>query len=229
MCKREDRITVRFNGFLYQKYSDRPYYERVGGHYFLHRDTWIYYKGEIPEGYHIHHKDENTSNNTIENLEMLTAEDHRELHKEALIKRSTSPEHFEHLAKIRPLTVEWHGSKEGKEWHKAHALKTIHAPNSPKPFSKIIPVDKVCGVCQRVFISKNPKRQNTCSQECHNVKHNEKRTLRRKENAPERSCQHCTKPYTSVYKKQRFCCTQCKQASANARTAADRKSIQSNC
>lgn len=42
---------------------------------YVHRAVWEAFNGPVPEGYEINHKDENKSNNTLENLELLT---HRE-------------------------------------------------------------------------------------------------------------------------------------------------------
>lgn len=40
--------------------------------YLFHRVIWFYFKGEIPQGYEINHKDEDKTNNSIDNLELLT-------------------------------------------------------------------------------------------------------------------------------------------------------------
>jgi len=45
------------------------------------RVIWEKYNGTIPEGFHIHHKDGNVKNDSIENLEMLSARDHFLLHR----------------------------------------------------------------------------------------------------------------------------------------------------
>lgn len=42
----------------------------------LHREVWEYYKGSIPDGFEIHHKDFNRLNNDISNLECLSKKDH---------------------------------------------------------------------------------------------------------------------------------------------------------
>jgi hypothetical protein len=223
MAQREDRITIRFNGNLYQKYSDRPYFERVGGRYLLHRDVWEFHNGPIPKGFHVHHIDGDTSNNSIENLEMLEANAHRELHKPEVSARSQTEEHLAHLDAIRPLAAEWHGSEEGKEWHKGHAKNSIHKPGVAKPYSKIVPQEKTCNVCKKIFLSKNPKRQHTCSQRCHSIRHNQQRTVERHENAKERNCPHCGQAFKSVYTCQKFCCTKCKQDYANTTRALARK------
>ena len=42
---------------------------------YIHTALWIYFNGDIPEGYEINHRDLNQNNNTLSNLELLT---HRE-------------------------------------------------------------------------------------------------------------------------------------------------------
>ena len=54
----------------------------IGGKYILkHRYIWEQYNGQIPEGYVIHHIDEDKSNNNIENLRMMLCGDHSILHR----------------------------------------------------------------------------------------------------------------------------------------------------
>lgn len=45
-----------------------------------HRIVWESIHGEIPAGFHIHHKDRNPGNNDIGNLEMLTYKEHSRVH-----------------------------------------------------------------------------------------------------------------------------------------------------
>lgn len=40
--------------------------------YFVHRLVWSAFNGEIPEGMQINHKDEDKSNNRLDNLELVT-------------------------------------------------------------------------------------------------------------------------------------------------------------
>lgn len=47
----------------------------------LHRIIWECVNGEIPKGYDIHHKDENPSNNSIYNLELIEHRNHMALHR----------------------------------------------------------------------------------------------------------------------------------------------------
>ena len=47
---------------------------------YLHRHIWEEKFGEIPKGFIIHHKDGNTKNNLIENLQIMTQSEHLKLH-----------------------------------------------------------------------------------------------------------------------------------------------------
>lgn len=67
----------KFNGLTYYK-DERTgrYFSRMS----LSRVVWTYFNGEIPEGYEIHHVDENKSNDDITNLQMMTKSEHWKIH-----------------------------------------------------------------------------------------------------------------------------------------------------
>lgn len=87
MAKRE---TIIYNGQKYNRYPEsnrrhlRVYYWKHDKWkeppVALHRQVWMDNYGEIPPGYHIHHKDGNTENNSIENLECISPKDHVKKH-----------------------------------------------------------------------------------------------------------------------------------------------------
>ena len=52
----------------------------IHGYIFLHRYIWEKFNGQIPKGYHVHHRDLNPENNILENLELLTSSQHQSLH-----------------------------------------------------------------------------------------------------------------------------------------------------
>jgi hypothetical protein len=216
---RSDRSTLIFEGHKYQKYSDRPYYERVGGRYLLHREIWAYHNGEIPEGYHIHHLDGDTANNTLENLQCMPASEHRAEHTEEKRLRGRQQQQLEHLEKIRHLATEWHRSEEGRAWHKKHAEHSIKSPTAAKPYSKVVPVEGTCTICNTVFISKNPTRQIYCSNKCACKASN---TLKRAKilSTSAKKCVWCSKDIFTVYSRQRFCTNLCKSAFGNAKRKA---------
>lgn len=49
-------------------------------HWRLHRLIWTAVYGDIPEGYDIHHIDEDKNNNSISNLRLISHEEHVTLH-----------------------------------------------------------------------------------------------------------------------------------------------------
>lgn len=72
----------------YQYHFGRKFYQRQDGYWvcttlpslYAHRWVWIIRNGEIPPGKELHHKDEDPSNNAIENLQLLTCSEHLKLH-----------------------------------------------------------------------------------------------------------------------------------------------------
>lgn len=70
-------------------------YEEIrvsGKRHLKHRYVWEQHNGRIPKGYEIHHKDGDTHNNDIENLEMLSIHDHRSIHAKNQTGRKLTPE-----------------------------------------------------------------------------------------------------------------------------------------
>src|ERR1700678_3259022 len=84
----EPPLELELDGRIYRRYpnseqkSHQRYYTCVNDSGFrtYHRDLWEKHFGPIPEGYHIHHKDEDFFNNTIGNYECLTPKEHGERH-----------------------------------------------------------------------------------------------------------------------------------------------------
>ncbi|MEI3180990.1 MAG: HNH endonuclease signature motif containing protein [Lachnospiraceae bacterium] len=86
----------------------------------LHVYVWEFYNGPVPRGYHVHHRDEDKSNNDISNLELLSESDHLSLH-----GKEQADRHYERMVDnlnrhARPKANEWHASTKGREWHREH-------------------------------------------------------------------------------------------------------------
>lgn len=142
-----DEIII-FNGVEYKLLSNGKYYlsqstSNEGRRHAksLHVAIWEYHNGTtVPKGYEIHHKDGDSFNNDISNLECITIKEHRNLHTTKGSKKQEA-----HLDSIRPLSKEWHSSEEGLNWHREHAKKSIlSAPQK----------EHVCIVCGKTFTTR---------------------------------------------------------------------------
>ena len=71
---------VVFNGHRYTL-RNTGYYGRTNGkRTLLHRDMWEARRGPIPEGFDIHHRDEDRTNNRLDNFQLLSNAEHTRLH-----------------------------------------------------------------------------------------------------------------------------------------------------
>jgi hypothetical protein len=118
---------VEYRGHRYRRYPQakskthqRYFYGTEPRRGFLHRHVWEDERGLIPKGYNIHHIDEDTTNNAIENLECITILEHRNKH--PMVGESLARQ-VKHLASIRHKAAEWHRSEVGRQWHREKAAK----------------------------------------------------------------------------------------------------------
>jgi len=188
---------------LHQVHFNRKFYQDKKTGYWIscdyprtraHRWVWINIHGNIPKGYHIHHKDENKSNNSIENLELIEKSRHLSIHMQCPIRKKKAAENCN---RIRPLTKAWHASEIGKIWHKLHALQFNFGNRSPKTYQ--------CDQCANSFESSKPSNIRFCSNAC-------KSAWRRKcgKDNTERVCEICKMPFiTNKYSKVKFCGRRC--------------------
>ncbi len=199
---------VVFNGIVFRRYpnakrwSDR-YYFRASSRYiklgirYLHREVWKFHFGDIPDGFEVHHKDNNTLNNSIDNLELLSKTDHLEHHSETMPEWRREWLRQNVLTKAQPKAVNWHKSDEGREFHK-------HLGNLTWENKK--PLTLVCEVCGTVFqtVALHSKTR-FCSNKC--------RSKARKQSGVDnvnRPCAYCGKDrIVDKYSKTHYCNSTC--------------------
>lgn len=148
---------------------------------------WQKYNGEKPKNLQIHHIDKNKDNNEIENLVLLTQEEHSLCHKDYSEERKQQCRIF--LNKIRDKASDWHKSEEGRKWHSLHAKE----PKKPKKL--------ICANCGKEFLGYAKKENNFCSNNC-------KSAFRRKSGIDNeiRQCAVCGENFVvNKYAKRKYC------------------------
>ena len=193
---------IVFNGYTYRRYpnsknpSDRHYFKRSSKEkaVYLHREVWKSYFGDIPEGCHIHHKDGDTGNNQIENLECVSSKEHCEKHPFSEERLQWQKDHLEG---IRHLTKAWHASEEGREKHREIGGLA---------YKNYVPVEKECQWCGKLFFAKAiGGRDKFCSNNC-------KSASRRASGVDNetRICIQCGNEFTvNKYSKTKYCSRAC--------------------
>lgn len=207
--------SVKYNGYTYTRWPDSPnwadrvYYRRGGGQGYLHRDIYRDHHGEIPEGAVVHHKDHDPLNNDPANLALVDLGEHTSYHSTERFKCSDHrAKNYEHMETIRPLTVAWHRSEEGRAWHSEHGRKA-YAARERLTFE--------CRQCGKPYETLN-RGDGTrfCSNNCRSA-------WRRASGVDDvdRSCEWCGAVFrTNKYGKTRFCGRSCAQRFRAATRAA---------
>lgn len=187
-----------FNGKEYHLYPGERYFSRHNKR--LHRVVWEYYNGPIPKGCHVHHKDGNSWNNDIENLELITGKAHLSKHTNERV--AEDPEPFRrNMHKAMEAAKDWHRSEEGREWHREHARK--------QGFGNGEKVEYTCGQCGKTFLAQRKNyKHHFCSNKC-------TAAWRRQSGVDDvtQTCEWCGKEFRSnKYDRQRFCSNTCSAA-----------------
>ena len=161
----------------------------------MHVYVWEYYNGSVPADYHVHHKDEDKSNNDISNRELKMGTEHLSFHGKEKFEKNMDKA-LKHLEEIRPMTKEWHKSDEGHEWHKNHYEKMKERLYQKQNFKCLVcgkefestqvnskfcsnnckskyrrnegidNIEMECVVCGKKFVKNRYSKKETCSREC---------------------------------------------------------------
>lgn len=183
-----------YKGKVYKLYKGENYFSR--GCKRLHRVVWETETGQkIPNGFHVHHIDGNSKNNSFNNLELVKAKKHSSYH--GYIRLTGKEPWFKefHAKGINAAKI-WHASVEGRKQHSLQAIQ--------QGFGKLTYGESVCEVCNKTY-TKNKKAQNFCSNSC-------KSKYRRDKGVDNetRKCQKCENTFEiNKYAKRRFCSKAC--------------------
>jgi hypothetical protein len=196
---------IHFGRKFYRCQGDVYYYTSSRPKIYAHRWVWMQHHGEIPEGYHVHHKDGDTSNNSYENLQLLQKSDHQKQHwndPEKRAKRRKFLDEIRTLAheKMRTPKIKEKTRKSMKEAWKSRPLckincvrcgKEVETPQKWRKFcdsscrkewrfsNGISHEEKICAWCQcKFFARKKILSQKFCSISC--CSKNSRKTIREK-------------------------------------------------
>lgn len=148
-----------FNGLKFTRDDKSGYYLNSTIRKRMHRYVWEYNNGAIPEGHHIHHIDGDKVNNDISNLQLLSASEHVSMHAKEMVKNNYDAMIKNLNENVRPKASEWHGSKEGHEWHKEQYKIGLGKFFEEK-------VKKSCEHCAKEYETINSKSTRFCSNGC---------------------------------------------------------------
>lgn len=183
-----------FNGLRFTRDDRTGYYLNSTIRERIHRYVWEFHNGKIPVGYEVHHKDHDVANNNIDNLELLSASEHRKYHAKIQGKKNAESGHLE---RIRDMTKEWHASEKGSEWHRKHYERTKNKLHAKRNF--------VCEFCKKEFEAEVTGSNRFCSNKC-------KSAWRRMSGIDDekRDCPICGRYFTvNKYSKTRTCSRVC--------------------
>lgn len=176
---------------------------------YLHRYIWMLANGEIPEGYHIHHKDGNHLNNALENFECITATEHISAHYHEKDSEWKAAKTHTLLTVAQEAAKGWHASTEGREWHSQHG-KANWAGRVAEPAT--------CTVCGKQYESRDARKGQLkyCSINC-----NAKARLKSGVDDIVQSCFVCSKEFVKNKYARKVCCSM--SCGAKMREAAKKR------
>lgn len=180
---------IEYNGLRFCRDEKTGYYLNSTIRKRLHRYVWEQEVGKIPKSCHIHHIDGDKSNNSINNLTIITASGHARLHGAEAERKKIMKANID---KARVYAIKWHKSEEGRKWHSEQS--TGH---------KMKRYTKKCEVCGKEY--QGTKIQRFCSGAC-------KAKYRRDTGADaiKRICPICGKEFmTERFKPNTYCSKKC--------------------
>ena len=189
-----------FDGIKFTEGSMGYMVARINGkNVLMHRYVWGYYNGVIPDGYVIHHKDEDKTNNAIENLECLLNSVHSTYHGKHMSEERRKKS-LEALSKARPKAIAWHKSEAGRECSRRNTKRLI-AEGILNPTEMY-----TCANCGKKFLAvKRRAKHKFCSGKCEQYyrRHNGL-------NITTRVCEICGNEFTTDrYGKTKTCSRSC--------------------
>lgn len=182
--------TAKVDGHRFTRDERTGYYlsSRIigGSRKRLHVYIWEKHNGAIPDGFEVHHATGDKARNDIEDLQLLTVDEHRRYHAANITEDRRRQMRENMRTKAQPKASEWHKSKQGREWHSKHG-KEIWENRKPTKY--------ICTNCGMEFDSTRAyadSENRFCQNKC-------KSAWRRKSGVDNerRSCEICGTGFTA--------------------------------
>lgn len=129
---------------------------------YLHRDVYVTYNGEIPDGWHVHHIDHDPLNNAPENLAVMSPEAHAALHGSAL---EPTGRHCDECGEM------YQGYRSWGRWCSAACKERRRRRDGvayKRPRKEAMAEPRICGECSSAFIASRPWSK-FCSSKCRGI------------------------------------------------------------
>ncbi|MBI4552648.1 MAG: HNH endonuclease, partial [Candidatus Latescibacteria bacterium] len=160
-----------------------------------YRWVWAAVHGKKPEGYHLHHRDFNSLNDRLDNLQLLIEEEHKALHREKMLGDNNPAR--------RCMTDEWRA-------HIAQAVRGEKNPHYGKPHTLETQVKMRAAAAQRWS---NPQQHALSSERARRWMAAARAMGRRLGREPgeryERCCPVCRQNFVTAREEQIFCSSAC--------------------
>lgn len=185
---------IYYDGLRFTRDDRSGYYVNAKTGRRLHRYIYEEEHGALTPDIAVHHVDHDKSNNSIGNLQAMTHSEHMTHHGATMSdeRRQAMRDNLTNV--VRPFASEWHGSPEGRAWHKKHYEQTKDMLHAKETFK--------CRHCGKMY---ETSRKGFCTNAC-------KSAWRRKQGFDDvtRFCVYCGKSFiVNKYKKTKTCSRAC--------------------
>ena len=185
-----DDTHQKFNGIVYRKMKDGHFQSSSK----IHRDVQKYFFGVIPDGYVIHHIDNNPANNDISNLQCITRIQHSKIHAE--ISGVKPPPH-----PLENYTCDYCGKKFTKQKRSAKWHFCSRKCESAYMYRCLENQEKrTCAYCGKEFFVNKHATANCCCNSC-------AQKLRFIGHSSKKVCPVCGKTFETISSQDNVCCS----------------------
>ena len=163
-----------YKGIKFIRYENQNYYcTTTDSHMLLHRFIWLCEKGEIPEGYDVHHIDHDFDHNEISNFELLTRSEHIKKHFEEMPEEKKEViRNNMRKARFSQKCIDYHTSDEAKKERSKYVKKAWEDGKMKQP------TEYICEVCGKSYV-RYPRaaKHRFCSWKCETLFNNPEKEL----------------------------------------------------